>query len=367
MSALAREHGAINLAQGFPEFDGDEALKDLVCRYIKDGFNQYAPMPGVPLLNERIAALIQEAYDADVHPGTEITVCAGATEGIFSVITALVHPGEEVIIIEPAYDSYRPAITLCGAKTVAIQTKGPLFKIDWDELRASIKPNTKLLIVNTPHNPTGTCFDAEDMNAICGIVEDFPDLFILSDEVYEHIVFDGRRHESVLRYPELWGRCIAAASFGKTFHLTGWRLGYVVAAEPIMREIRKVHQYVNFSIHTASQYALADYLETSGPWKQLGTFYQAKRDYFEQAMAGSPFKLLPSAGTFFQLADYSAVSDLPDLELAKLLTREYGVATIPLSPFYTQAPTDGRYLRFCFAKHEATLDAAAAKLKTVKL
>jgi methionine aminotransferase len=361
MSGLAQEHGAINLAQGFPNFDPDARLMDLVDHYQRKGTNQYAPMAGVPALNERLAALVGSCYGRSVDPATEITVTVGATQAVYTAITAFVHPGDEVVVIEPAYDSYVPAILLCGARPVFYRTQAPDFRIDWKELAQLVGPRTRMLILNTPHNPTGTICTRGDLEALSALAVEH-DLLVLSDEVYEHLVFDGQRHESALRYDDLWGRCIAVFSFGKTFHCTGWRLGYAVAAAPLMKEFRKVHQYCTFSCHAPSQWAMSDYLADPGPYLSLGGFYQEKRDFFLAALEGSGFEPLPCAGTFFVLARYRQRSSEPDMAYARRLVMEQGVATIPLSPFYSDG-TDEGIVRFCFAKTEATLAEAGERLR----
>jgi methionine aminotransferase len=362
MSGLAQEHRAINLAQGFPNFDPDPRLMDLVDHYQRKGFNQYAPMGGVPALNGRLAELVGRCYGREVDPANEITVTVGATEAVFTAITAFVHPGDEVIVIEPAYDSYVPAVLLCGAKPVFYRTVAPDYRIHWDDLAKLIGPKTRMLILNTPHNPTGTICTARDLEALSALAVE-NDLLVLSDEVYEHLVFDGHRHESALRYGDLWGRCLAVFSFGKTFHCTGWRLGYAVAAAPLMKEFRKVHQYCTFSCHTPAQWALADYLADPEPYLSLGGFYRQKRDFFLRELQGSGFEPLPCSGTFFVLARYRQRSAEPDMDFARRLVREQGVATIPLSPFYSDG-TDEGIVRFCFAKTEATLAEAGGRLRS---
>lgn len=361
MSALAQKHDAINLAQGFPNFDPDPHLVDLVNHYLRKGFNQYAPMPGLPALNRRLADLVGNLYGRTVDPATEITITAGATQAVSTAITTFVHPGDEVIVIEPAYDSYVPAILLCGGKPVFYRTYAPDYRIDWADLARFVGPKTRMLVINTPHNPTGTIATPEDLLALATLAKEH-NLLILSDEVYEHLVFEGLRHESALRYDDLWNRCIAVFSFGKTFHCTGWRLGYAVGPAHLMKEFRKVHQYTAFSCHTPTQYALADYLADPSPYLSLGRFYQEKRDYFLQALQGSGFEALPCKGTFFILARYQKESQESDIAFAERLTVAQGVATIPLSPFYSDG-TDEGILRFCFAKTTETLAAAGQRLR----
>lgn len=360
MSALAQEHGAINLAQGFPNFNPDERLMSLIDKHVRGGMNQYSPMPGVPALLKRIGEMVGNLYGCPVDPLAEVTVTTGAVQGLYTAITTFVHPGEEVILFEPAYDSYLPAIQLTGGVAVPIKGVAPYFKPDWEAVARAINPRTRMIILNTPHNPTGTNWTKEDMESLSALVRG-TDILVLSDEVYEHLVFDGKRHESVLRYPELWGRCIAAFSFGKTFHITGWRVGYVVGAAPLMKEFRKAHQYFTFCVNAPAQYALADYMEDASTYLSLPAFYQAKRDLFREQLTNTGFELLPCEGTFFQLARYSALSDEPDMEFAKRLTIEKGVAVIPLSPFYGDG-TDEKIIRFCFAKTDETLIAAGKKL-----
>ena len=358
MSQMATEHKAINLSQGFPEFPLSEELIDLVYRNMQIGHNQYAPMPGLPKLREAIAQKIERSYQLKLDPATEVTVTAGATEAIFSTIMALVSKGEEVLVLEPAYDCYIPAIQLAGGtvKTVSLNTED--FRPDWEAIEAAVNEKTKLLIINTPHNPSGAVFSKEDVQKLKQLVNKHPQLIILSDEVYEHIIFDQKEHLSVLGDELLAQRSVAVYSFGKTFHATGWKIGYVVAPEALSKEIRKVHQYNCFSVHTPSQYALADYLQDPAHYADLGSMYQAKRDYFLEKMAGSQFKVVPAHGTYFQVLDYSAISNSADMDFATYLTKEVGVAAIPVSAFY-QNKTDHKMLRFCFAKGEETLEKAA--------
>ena len=358
MSQMATEHKAINLSQGFPEFPLSEELIDLVYRNMQIGHNQYAPMPGLPKLREAIAQKIEKSYQLKLDPATEVTVTAGATEAIFSTIMALVSKGEEVLVLEPAYDCYIPAIQLAGGtvKTVSLNTED--FTPDWDAIEAAVNEKTKLLIINTPHNPSGAVFSKEDVQKLKQLVNKHPQLIILSDEVYEHIIFDQKEHLSVLGDELLAQRSVAVYSFGKTFHATGWKIGYVVAPAALSKEIRKVHQYNCFSVHTPSQYALADYLQDPAHYADLGSMYQAKRDYFLEKMAGSQFKVVPAHGTYFQVLDYSAISNSADMDFATYLTKEVGVAAIPVSAFY-QNKTDHKMLRFCFAKGEETLEKAA--------
>lgn len=366
MSRMANDYEAINLSQGFPGFACDPRLIRWVEEGMRKGINQYAPMAGLPALRSEIARMTQKAYGVEVDPETEITVCSGATEGLLSSILALIHPGDEVIIFDPAYDSYVPAIQLAGATAKAISLKAPHYQIDWDVVRASIGPQTKAIIINNPHNPTAAVLSTADLAELENVAVEH-DLLVMSDEVYEYIVFDGVGHESVLRYPKLAERSISVSSFGKTLHVTGWKVGYVIAPEALTREIRKVHQYTTFSTATPFQYGIAEYLKRCEDevWN-LSNFYQSKRDYFRELLADTPFIPLPSKGTYFQLVSYKGISDLPDTEFVKYLTREIGVAAIPVSVFY-QNELDEKVIRFCFAKDEAELALAADRLKRVKV
>ncbi len=361
MSKLAQDEGAINLAQGFPDFDGPAALRERVYWHMNHGHNQYSPLAGVPELREQIASKVLELYGRNADPVTEITVTPGATEALFCAISAVVHPGDEVIVFDPAYDTYDPAVTLNGGICRHIPMGYPGFRIDWQQVRDTVNDRTRLIILNTPHNPTGVCLQPEDFAELAGIVRD-RNICLLSDEVYEHIVFDQQPHRSLLSCAELVDRSFVVFSFGKTYHATGWRVGYCVAAPALMKEFLKIHQFINFSTQAPMQYALADYLqEDPGFCRELPAFYQQKRDYFVAAMAVSRFRMQPAAGSFFQLADYSAISDEPDTEFSIRLTREAKVAVIPVSVFY-QTPPAQRVIRFCFAKNEATLSQAAERL-----
>ena len=364
MSALANQHGAINLSQGFPDFDCPEALQNRVDFHLKNGKNQYVPMAGVPLLRERLAEKMKNSYGTSIDPDTEITVTAGATQALFTAITAFVHPGDEVILIEPAYDSYRPAIELAGGVPVIYELVGPDYQIDWQRFAALISTKTKMIIVNTPHNPIGKIRSAEDMQMLEQLTNG-TDIIVLSDEVYEHLIYDGELHQSVLRFPELFKRSLLVYSFGKTFHSTGWKMGYCVAPKMLMREFRKVHQFNVFSCNSFVQYGIADFLENPETYQQLPNFYQQKRDFFQEQLAGASLKPLSSEGSYFQLYDYSEISDLPDTEFAKYLTTEIGVAVIPVSAFYSSG-RDEKVVRFCFAKKEETLAAAGKLLRAVK-
>jgi len=365
MSALAQECGALNLSQGFPDFALPSALTDAVAHHVRAGHNQYAPMAGVVTLREAIATKVLASYGAKVDAGNEVTVTSGATEALFCAIQAIVQPGDEVIVFDPCYDSYEPAVTLAGGQVVHVPLAAPAFCPDWAQVSAAIGPRTRAIILNTPHNPTGSVWSAQDMQQLQQRVRD-TNIFLISDEVYEHIVFDGCRHESVLRYPELAARAFVVSSFGKTFHATGWKVGYCIAPSALSAEFRKIHQYVTFSTATPMQFALADFLFACPQhWQTLPAFYQAKRDRFCSLLDGSRFSVKPSSGTYFQLLEYSSISHEHDVALASRLTREAGIASIPVSVFYRQAPSDLRLLRFCFAKDDATLDAAAAILQTL--
>ena len=365
MSQLAVEHGAVNLGQGFPDFAVPQRLVDEVDRAMRAGHNQYAPMTGVAPLRQAIAEKVLRCYGREVDPDTEITVTSGATEALFNAIHAVVRPGEEVIVLDPAYDSYEPAIDLAGARAVHVPLDPQTFAVDWDRVRAAVTPKTRLLIVNSPHNPSGAMFDQADIRALAALLEG-TGIYLISDEVYEHIVFDGRRHESILRYPELAARAFVVSSFGKTYHCTGWKIGYAIAPPALSAEFRKVHQYNVFCTFAPAQHAFAAMIRQEPEhYEQLGAFYQEKRDRFREQLLGTKFKPLPVPGGYFQLVDYSAVSDLPDAEFVKWLTVEHGVTAIPLSPFYETPPAGQRLARLCFAKSEATLDAAIARLKTL--
>lgn len=356
MSKMAAEEGAINLSQGFPDFPVDKKLIDLIYRYMTEGNNQYAPMAGVPALRNTIAEVIFKTYSRRVDPETEITVTAGGTEAIFSAIAGLVHKGDGVIVFDPAYDSYDPAIRLNGGVPVHINLRYPEFSIDWDEVKSKITSRTRLIMINTPQNPSGSVLSMADLNTLQSLAIEH-DLMVLSDEVYERIIFDGIQHQSVLRYPELAKRSMAVFSFGKTFHATGWKVGYVVAPSMMTAEIRKAHQFITFSVNTPVQLALAEYMKTPNHYLNLGSFYQQKRDYFLQGIKGSSFEPLACQGSYFQSLSYTGISNLPDREMAEELTKRHKVASIPVSAFY-QDKTDNKILRFCFAKSEQTLDRA---------
>jgi len=361
MSRLAQECGAINLSQGFPDFDPPQRLVDLVAEKMREGVNQYAPMAGWPPLLEAISAKVLELYGRRVDPVAEATVTSGATEALFCAIHAVVRPGDEVVLLEPAYDSYEPAVELAGGRVVRVPLLRPDFRVDWDRVRDAMSPRTRLVVVNSPHNPTGAVFGSPDLDALADVLRDRAAL-VLSDEVYEHILFDGRPHLSLLTRPELAERSFVVSSFGKTCHCTGWKVGYCVAPPTLTGEFRKVHQFVQFAVASPMQAALAQFLaDDPGHARELAGFYQRKRDHFCALLAGTPLRFVPAAGTYFQLADYSAVSDLPDVEFARWMTRALGVATIPVSVF-SAGPAPERLVRFCFAKNDPTLDAAGERL-----
>ena len=363
MSQLAAEHGAVNLGQGFPDFAVPQRLVDELDAAMRAGHNQYAPMTGVPVLRQAIAGKALRCYGAQVDPDSEVTVTSGATEAIFNAIHAVVRPGEEVVVLDPAYDCYEPAIDLAGARAVHVPLDPLTFAVDWDRVRAAITPKTRLLMVNSPHNPSGAMFSADDMRTLADLLRG-TDILLISDEVYEHIVFDGRRHESVLRWPELRERAFVVSSFGKTYHCTGWKIGYAIAPAALTAEFRKVHQYNVFCTFAPAQHAFAAMIRDEPEHdEQLGAFYQAKRDRFRAQLLTTRLTPLPVPGGYFQLVDYSAISDLPDHEFVKWLTIEKGVTAIPLSPFYETAPEGQRLVRLCFAKNDATLDAAIERLQ----
>jgi methionine aminotransferase len=363
MSRLAADLGAINLSQGFPDFDCDPALVDAVAHHMRSGKNQYAPMQGVPRLREAIAAKYETFCGRRYDPETEVTVTSGGTEAIFDAVAASVRPGDEVIVLEPCYDSYVPAIALSGGTPVFVPLQFPTYSIDWDGLRRAITPRTRMIMLNTPHNPTGAVLTPEDIQHLTTVV-DGTEILILSDEVYEHIIFDGIRHESMARSDALARRSFIVGSFGKTYHTTGWKVGYTVAPAALTTEFRKVHQFVTFATNTPVQHAIADFLETQRGLAELAPFYQAKRDLFLRLMEGSRFTPLACRGSYFQLMDYSAITREPDADFAIRLTTEHGVASIPTSPFlYRQ--TAPLVLRFCFAKKDGTLERAAERLRRV--
>lgn len=357
MSGLAREHNAINLSQGFPDFSCDPHLLDLVNRYMSGGFNQYAPMQGVLTLRERISGIMASCYGAHYDAESEITVTAGATQGIYTAIAAFLNKGDEVIVFEPAYDSYIPAIEVNGGVAVPVELQLPGFTINWEMVREKTNSRTRLIIINSPHNPSGTTLSAEDLLELEKLVAG-TNIIVISDEVYEHITFDHRLHQGVARFPALARQAVIVSSFGKTVHTTGWKIGYVAAPKALMAEFRKVHQFLVFSVNHALQLALADFLADQKNYSELKYFYQAKRDHFLKLVAPSRFTFNPCDGTYFQLLNYARISDEKDTDFAVRLTKEHGLASIPLSVFYSRK-TDHQLLRFCFAKKEETLERAA--------
>jgi methionine aminotransferase len=360
MSALAVKHGAVNLGQGFPDFDCAPGLIEAVHAAMKAGHNQYPPMPGVPALRQALSAKTERLYGHRYNPDTEITITAGATQAILASILALVHPGDEVIVLEPCYDSYSPSITLAGGTVVRVQLDPASFHLDLDQLRAALSPRTRAILLNTPHNPTGSVWSAADMQALAELLRP-TDVLVISDEVYEHMVFDGQPHVSVCANAELAARSLVISSFGKTYHVTGWKVGHVAAPAALMAEFRKVHQFNVFTVNTPMQHGLAAWLADPAPYEELPAFYQRKRDRFRDGLAGTRFELLPCAGSYFQCVEYGRISDLPDHAFCEWLTSEVGVAAIPLSAFYSQPPKR-QIVRFCFAKTEATLDEALRRL-----
>jgi methionine aminotransferase len=362
MSRRARELGALNLGQGFPDYDIDPRLTELVAAAMTEGRNQYAPMEGVLELREQIAKKLHHSYRVDVSPDSEVTITLGATEAIYCAVQALVGPGEEAIVFDPSYDSYDPAVRLAGAKCVHIPLQPPSFRYDWDRVAASINDRTRLIMINTPLNPACTVATKSDLDTLASLIRD-RNIFVMSDEVYEHVLYDGRKHASVLSHPELRERSFAVFSFGKTMHATGIRVGYSIAPAELTRELRKVHQFNTFSIANPLQYAIAQYLdEKPDCWRDLSQFFQEKRDRVRTALEGTPFKVPPAEGTYFQLIDFSAIADTDDVTFAERLLTEAGVATIPLSPFYKEPPRL-RVLRLCIAKKDRTLDDAVARLQ----
>ncbi|HNE71808.1 MAG TPA: pyridoxal phosphate-dependent aminotransferase [Giesbergeria sp.] len=361
MSALAAEHGAVNLGQGFPDFDCDPALIDAVHQAMRAGHNQYPPMPGVPALRQAVATKLVATSAHQYCPDAEITIIAGATQAILTAILAIVHPGDEVIVLDPCYDSYVPNIELAGGKAVRVPLTPGTFRPDFGKISAALTPRTRALIINSPHNPSATVWSAQDMQTLQELLAP-TDVLLISDEVYEHMVFDGAAHQSAARFPGLAARAFIVSSFGKTFHVTGWKVGTVAAPAPLMAEFRKVHQFNVFTVNTPMQHGLAAYLRDPAPWQQLPAFYQAKRDLFRQGLEGSRLRLLPSTGSYFQCVDISAVSDLSEADFCQWLTREIGVAAIPLSAFYGDG-FDQRVVRFCFAKKDETLREAIARLR----
>jgi methionine aminotransferase len=363
MTRLANEHGAINLSQGFPDFDCDPELVDLVARYMREGHNQYAPMPGVAALRAALAMKVERLYGHRYDPETEITITSGATAAIFSTLSALVRPGDEVVLFQPCYDSYVPVVQLNGGTPKFVTLRFPHYRIDWDEVRRAITSRTRALLINSPHNPTGMVLTADDVRELKRVLEG-TDAFVVSDEVYEHIVFDGVEHQSLARDPDLAARSVVISSFGKSYHTTGWKVGYAAAPQPLTAEVQRIHQFVTFTVNGAIQMAYADVVNRDPFCAGLPAFYQAKRDAFLSLISNSRFRPLACRGTYFQLLDYSAISSDGDADVALRLLKEHGVASIPTSAFlYGSDP--GPVLRFCFAKRDETLERAAARLRNV--
>jgi len=360
MSALAAKYNAINLGQGFPDFPMNSTLIELVNKAMQNGHNQYVHTHGLASLRERIAEKVEKLYNTKISPDKEITITPGGTYAIYTALTAVLQPGDEVIIFEPVYDSYIPNIEINGAVPIAIQLTHPEYKINWEEVKQKISTKTKMIMINTPHNPSGSVLDKEDIEQLRSIVKD-TGIFILSDEVYEHVIFDDKKHESILRYPDLLERSFVCFSFGKTYHCTGWKTGYCIAPEPLMKEFRKAHQFNAFTSFGPVQFALAEFMQREDEYLQLGNFIQQKRDHFQSLMQQTKFKPLPSYGSYFQLYSYAGISNETENDFAVRLVKEYGVATIPLSAFY-QKETNNQLLRFCFAKKETTLEEAAGRL-----
>ena len=363
MSSLATQHNAINLGQGFPDFSMDDELIGLVNKAMKDGHNQYAHMNGLPLLRQRIAEKGQDLYDASINSDEEITITPGGTYAIYTALTTILKKDDEVIVFEPAYDSYIPNIEINGAVAVPVALSFPEYKIDWQTVKEKITAKTKAIIINSPHNPTGKVLEEDDIKHLTEIVKG-TGIFIISDEVYEHLVFDGKKHLSILKYPELYERSFVCFSFGKVYHCTGWKIGYCIAPPALMKEFRKVHQYNCFSAHTPMQYALADFLQHKSAYLDLGNFIQKKRDFFYEGMKQTKFKAIPSHGSYFQLYSYENISDESENDFVKRVVKEYGVAAIPVSAFY-KSPVENKVVRFCFAKKEETLEKALEKLQNI--
>jgi methionine aminotransferase len=363
MSRLAEEHGAINLSQGFPDFDCAPELVEAVARAMREGHNQYAPMLGIFPLRQALARKIELLYGRRYDPATEITVTSGATEGIFSTLTALVRTGDEVVLLQPAYDSYAPAVQLSGGVPVFVTLRGPDYHVDWNEVRRAVTRRTRVIMVNSPHNPTGMVLERDDLRQLASILE-HTDAYVVADEVYEHIVFDGRRHESIARHPDIADRAVVISSFGKTFHTTGWKIGYCAAPAALSAEVARVHQFVTYAVNGAIQRAYAEFVMRDPASSAVTPFYQAKRDLFLRLIEGSRFRPLPCRGTYFQMVDYSAITAERDSHFALRLIKEHGVAAIPISPFMTGVDP-GPVLRFCFAKRDDTLERAAERLRKV--
>ena len=364
MSQLAVQHNAVNLGQGFPDFPMNATLHELVAKAMRDGANQYVHMNGYPLLRQKLAAKVQQLYHTSIDAETDITITPGGTYAIYTALTTVLQPGDEVIVFEPAYDSYIPNIEINGAVAVRIALNYPDYSIPWEEVKQKITSRTRMIMINSPHNPTGAVLSAIDMQTLATVVEG-TNIIILSDEVYEHLIFDGLTHESILRYPELLKRSFVCFSFGKTYHCTGWKLGYCISSPELMKEFRKVHQFNCFTCDTPKQVALASYLDDTQAYLELGAQIQQKRDYFRKQMEQTPFQCIPSHGSYFECYSYASISNEPDMVFAKRLTTDYGVATIPVSAFYKDGKDD-QVIRFCFAKQEATLDQAIEKLLKIQ-
>ncbi|WP_220804945.1 pyridoxal phosphate-dependent aminotransferase [Pseudomonas sp. NCCP-436] len=366
MSQLAADVGALNLSQGFPDFDGPQALREAVARNVMEGRNQYSPMTGLPALRQQVSAKLLRCYGVQRDADSEITITPGATEAIFCAVQAVIRPGDEAIVLDPCYDSYEPSVELAGGRCVHVPLALPDFAVDWQRLADAIGPRTRAIFLNSPHNPSGALLSRTDLDKLAGLIRD-REIYLISDEVYEHLIYDGVQHASVLAHEELYARAFVVSSFGKTYHVTGWKTGYVVAPPALSAELRKIHQYVNFCGVTPMQHGLAEYMAAHPEHvEELPAFYQVKRDLFCDLLAGSRFRFKRTPGTYFQLADYSAIRpDLDDVAMAEWLTREHGVAAIPVSVFYQSAPRDMRLVRFCFAKREQTLREAAEKLSAV--
>lgn len=360
MSKLAADHQAINLSQGFPDYETNEQLIAEISQAMKSGFNQYAPMAGLVSLRELISEKIENLYGTKYHPETEITITAGGTQAIFTAINTFITAGDEVIIFEPAYDCYAPTIKLLGGLVKPFELQAPDYKIDWEMVKKLFSANTKMIIINTPHNPTGSILRKQDIEALIKLTKD-TDILILSDEVYEHIIFDGEQHQSVALYPELAERSLIVASFGKLLHATGWKVGYCLAPEKLMSEFRKIHQFNVFSVNTPMQAGIANYLKSSNVYQEIPVFFQKKRDYFQELLKQTKFELLPCKGSYFQCVSFANISEEKDTDFAKRLVSNFGVAAIPVSAFYTQK-IDNKVIRFCFAKEDSTLEKAVEKL-----